>query len=629
MLEKVLTYITFRTKLHIVVSLGLLSVSVLVAVTLVSLNTIRLEWTALQDIVENKHKHLHQIYANLGYGGAIYHFQKYVLTSQETYLADYQHSMDQVEASIKAYQTLGLLTAVEANSLRELEQLPAKYDETVSVVKQMVMEGKPAEEIITIIAVDDTPYLHALDNLVQDIDQQLAQTGQTFNTQIQQAVMRLLISIFVALALILIPGLILVRNITWSLHHIINVAKQQAAGDISQRVAYIARDEIGLLATTFNNMIDRLHQRIEAEQAATEETARLAKAEKQAIEEANRLAEAERETNEKLQKQVRSYLEFVKKVTRGDLSARLSLNGDNDSLTVLGHNLNQMVEQLGRMTEQMQQATTKITAVTAEILAASSQQAAAATEQAAAITQTTTTIEEVRAIVEQAYDKAKEVSEQAQRTRETSEAGQHAVSDTVISMEQIKEKVAGIAENILALSEQTQQISDITTTVSDIASQSNLLALNASVEAARAGEAGKGFAVVAVEVRNLAEQSKQATAQVKTILGEIQRATNAAVMATEEGTKGVDIGLQRTEQTGSTIKQLASSVGLSTSVAQQIVASTQQQTAGMEQIDLAMQNINQATLQNISSTRQVEQSVEDLSIVAQQLAVLLDQYQLN
>jgi methyl-accepting chemotaxis protein len=235
----------------------------------------------------------------------------------------------------------------------------------------------------------------------------------------------------------------------------------------------------------------------------------------------------------------------------------------------------------------------------------------------------------VKTIVEQAFSKAKAVAEQSQRTRDVSETGQQAVTQTVESMVQIKERVEGIAENILALSEQTQQIGEITATVNDIASQSNLLALNASVEAARAGEHGKGFAVVAVEVRNLAEQSKQATAQVKSILNEIQRATNAAVMATEEGTKGVDTGVDLTGQAGETIKQLAANISDSTNAAQQIVASAQQQSTGMEQIALAIENINQATVQNLASIRQAENSAQDLSDVAQQLETLVARYKLN
>ena len=326
---------------------------------------------------------------------------------------------------------------------------------------------------------------------------------------------------------------------------------------------------------------------------------------------------------------VGAYLTFIKQVAGGDLTAQLTLNGSDDSLTTLGHNLNSMVERLREMTDQIQQAATHITAAANEILAAASQQASGANEQSAAISQTTTTIEEVKAVVEQAYVKAQAVADQAQRTRNISDIGEQAVIDTVQSITQIKEKVEGIAENILHLSERTQQIGEIITTVNDIAAQSNLLALNASIEAARAGEQGKGFAVVAVEVRNLAEQSKQATAQVKTILDEIQQATNAAVMATEEGTKGVDQGMRLTGQAGETIRQLADNIAANASAAQQIVASAQQQTTGVEQITLAMRNIDQATIQNLASSRQAEQSAEDLAAVARQLKELVDRYKLT
>jgi methyl-accepting chemotaxis protein len=342
-----------------------------------------------------------------------------------------------------------------------------------------------------------------------------------------------------------------------------------------------------------------------------------------------RLFSQMQETRKYQEQTVDRYLGFVEQVAAGDLGVRLSLNGNEDALTTLGHNLNSMVERLGEMTGQIREATANITAAASEIMAATAQQASRASEQSAAISQTTTTIDEVKTIVEQAFVKAQAVAEQAQQTRDISQMGQQAVMETVDGMSQIKQKVEGIAENILALSERTQQIGEIIATVNEISSQSNLLALNASVEAARAGEHGKGFAVVAVEVRNLAEQSKQATAQVKAILGEIQKATNAAVMATEEGTKGVDSGVQLTGKTGGTIQQLAASINESASAAQQIVASAQQQTTGIEQIALAMQNINEATIQNMASTRQAEKVAQDLSGLAQQLEALVIKYKLN
>ena len=334
-------------------------------------------------------------------------------------------------------------------------------------------------------------------------------------------------------------------------------------------------------------------------------------------------------TREYQEQTVSRYLSFIERVGAGDLTARLSLNGSDDALATLGLNLNSMVESLGELTSQIRKATANIAASATEIMSATSQQATRAAEQSAAISQTSTTIDEVKTIVDQSYGKAQAVAEQARHTRDVSQAGQQAVSNTMESMDQINRKVEGIAENILALSEQTQQIGEIIATVNDIAAQSNLLALNASVEAARAGEHGKGFAVVAIEVRNLAEQSKQATAQVKAILNEIQRATNATVMATEEGTKGVDAGVHLTSQAGETIRQLATSIAESANAAQQIVASAQQQTTGIEQIALAAENINQATIQNLASTRQAEGAAQDLSGVARELEALISRYTLN
>jgi methyl-accepting chemotaxis protein len=237
-------------------------------------------------------------------------------------------------------------------------------------------------------------------------------------------------------------------------------------------------------------------------------------------------------------------------------------------------------------------------------------------------------VDEVKTISEQSIARAQEVADASKRTVEVSRSGQRAVQETIASMSQIKERVEGIAENILALSEQTHQIGGIIATVNDIASQSNILALNASVEAARAGEHGKGFAVVAAEVRNLAEQSKQATAQVRAILSDIQNGINSTVMATEEGTKVVDQGVGLTAQTREAIAQLVGVIDESAQAAVQMVAGGRQQASGVEQIAVAMQNINQATVQSLASVRQAEKAARDLSELSSSLTETVEQYQL-
>src|SRR5262249_780903 len=160
----------------------------------------------------------------------------------------------------------------------------------------------------------------------------------------------------------------------------------------------------------------------------------------------------------------------------------------------------------------------------------------------AAINETTTTLEEIRSISRQTQEKAETLGETAERTRNEGERGAQIVETTIHGMELVRTQVNDIAEKILALSEQTHQIGETTDTLNRLAEQLKMLSLNASIEAAKAGEAGKGFAVVAAEVKELAEQSSQATVQVNAILQDIRRATDKAVMATEEGSKGVDRG---------------------------------------------------------------------------------------
>jgi len=183
-----------------------------------------------------------------------------------------------------------------------------------------------------------------------------------------------------------------------------------------------------------------------------------------------------------------------------------------------------------------------------------------------------------------------------------------------------------IAQTIVHLSEQGQSIGGIIASVTDLADQSNLLAVNAAIEAARAGEQGRGFAVVASEIKSLAEQSKQATAQIRGILNEVQKATGAAVMATEQGSKAVEAGVKQSAQAGDAIQALAESSAEAAQTAVQIVASSSQQVVGMDQIGIAMESINQAGNQTAASMRQAETAAQNLHELGLKLKGLVELY---
>jgi methyl-accepting chemotaxis protein len=383
------------------------------------------------------------------------------------------------------------------------------------------------------------------------------------------------------------------------------VAQRLSAGNLSARIHMISRDELGDLSRAFNSMAEDLQ----------------------------RMVETERSSKIHLQETVSAYQAFVEKVAQGDLTARLALNGSGpqeggDELTQLGHNLNQMAEALADMTRQVREAAASISAAAAEILAATTQQIASATEQDAAITQTMTTVEEVRATVTQTAERVQSVADASRQSVAVSRAGQDAVTDTIEGMRLVRQRTESIAENILMLSERAQQIGEITATVNDIADQSRLLALNASIEAARAGEEGKGFAVVAMEVRQLADQSREATARVRDILAEVQQAINTAVMVTEEGSKGVESGMSLAQRAGQAIAELAATIEEAAQASTQIAASTRQQTNGMDQLAAAMASIKQASTQTAASTRQAERSAQDLNDMARRMQAVVARYQI-
>jgi PAS domain S-box-containing protein len=283
-------------------------------------------------------------------------------------------------------------------------------------------------------------------------------------------------------------------------------------------------------------------------------------------------------------------------------------------------------ENLKRVMIEVQESVNVLAPASSEILSITSQVAAAASETATAVSETTTTVEEVKQTAIMANQKAQYVAEIAQKTAAASETGKKSVGESIDLMNRIKEQMESIAESIVRLSEQGQTIGEIIATVNDLAEQSNLLAVNAGIEAARAGEQGKGFAVVAQEVKSLAEQSKQATAQVRTILGDIQKATNSAVMATEQGSRAVEAGVSQSTQAGEAIRLLAQSILEAAQASAQIDASSQQQLAGMNQIALAMDNIKAASTQNVAGAKQTEASAQNLHELGQKLKGLLEQY---
>jgi methyl-accepting chemotaxis protein len=265
-------------------------------------------------------------------------------------------------------------------------------------------------------------------------------------------------------------------------------------------------------------------------------------------------------------------------------------------------------------------------AVCQDIVTSLTHLSSGASETASAVTETTPTVEELKQTANISVEKAKDDLANSQETLQTVTTSETSVMATIDDINQIRDRMQIVSDSILKLSEKSLAIAEIMDSVSDIAEQSNLLAVNAAIESAKAGEIGRSFGVVAQEIRTLAEQSKGATVQVKALLGDIQAATTAAVLANEQGAKAVAKGVEQSTQTSHTIKDLVIKMSRVAQAANQIVLSNQQQLIGTEQITVAMTQINEATNQHVDHLGQIEQAVTTLTQAGSTLMVLTDKY---
>ena len=508
----------------------------------------------------------------------------YVLTGEARYLEPYEGMQNKVNEKLQRVRELTTDNPEQQQRLGQIEPaVAAKFAEMQRVIDLRKRKGfAPARrEVLTDNGKNAMDQVRKLVSEMEEEEARLrAERLAEEETRANHTEQTILAGSIGSVLLISLLGIFLTRNIAVPLGEVSAAARQIAAGDLSATLPVRKRhDEVGALAAAFTEMISSLGQ-----------LARVAE-----------------------------------QISKGDLTLEIQPKSEKDAL---GRAFALMMQNLRRITREMQESVGILSSSAQQIVSTTTQVASAATETATAVTETTTTVEEVKQTAQLSTQKARSVSDSALKITLVSETGKKSVSESIESMRQIREQMEGIAESIVRLSEQGQAIGEIMLSVNDLAEQSNLLAVNASIEAAKAGEQGKGFSVVAQEVRNLAEQSKQATVQVRGILNDIQKATNAAVMVTEQGSKVVEAGVKQSEQAGESVQQLAESISEAAQAATQIAASSQQQMVGMDQVAQAMESIKTASAQNVASTRQTETAAKNIGELGRRLSDLVALYKI-
>jgi methyl-accepting chemotaxis protein len=291
---------------------------------------------------------------------------------------------------------------------------------------------------------------------------------------------------------------------------------------------------------------------------------------------------------------------LAKRVAGGDLTAKVEVRSKDETGELMAA-LSDMNESLVRIVAEVRTGSDTIAAASNQIAAGNLDLSSRAEQQASSLEETASAMEELTIAVKQNADSARRADSLAASASEVAMKG-----GTV---------VAEVVETMASINESSKKIVDIISVIDSIAFQTNILALNAAVEAARAGEQGRGFAVVATEVRNLAQRSAAAAKEIKTLI-------NDSVEKVQSGTR-------RADHAGTTMEEIVANARRVTDIMTEITAASQNQTAGIEQINQAISQMDQVTQQNASLAEEAAAASAALQEQASNLAQAVGIFQLR
>jgi methyl-accepting chemotaxis protein len=370
------------------------------------------------------------------------------------------------------------------------------------------------------------------------------------------------------------------KSITEPLQHLIAVAREIGdSGDLDQNIDIHRNDEIGALATTFNNMVAYLKEMATVSMAVAEGDLTV---EVTARSKRDTLGNAFLRMSHGLQQIVRSTRDGASQVSAGsnqvagaaDESAKVSVQASSaiEEVTSTMHEMSVNVQNVVKNTQ----------------------------VQASSVAETSASIDQMVTSIQRVADTAKVLLDIANRSREEVVTGIATMEKTTDGLNRTNRSIQSSAEIINILGHRADDIGKIIEVIDDLAEQTNLLALNAAIEAARAGEHGLGFAVVADEVRKLAEKSTQSTKEIADLIQSIQREARQAVENMEQSTRIVEEGLSFGNDLGTALHKISDVVTEVYKFSQEIGAATNEQSVGSSQIAKATNRLTEIT-QEISS----------------------------
>jgi len=438
-------------------------------------------------------------------------------------------------------------------------------------------------------------------------------------TQLDHALSNLLIVFLATIATATLFGLgaayLLSSSTTASVSQVAEAASVLARGDLSQHITTASKDELGILAQSFNVMAENLakmirrirdaHFRVDqGREQIQDSTIAVLQASKAQVSSLEEVSSAMTEMNISL----RGVAENVENLSS-------SAGQTSSSIVEMASSIDEVSGHIKSLSSSVDETAFSITEMVSSI-----QQVDRSVELLATlISDTAASTKEMESSIRQVEKNAASSQELSEQVTANAEMGMKSVQSTMEGMERIRSDVNRAGEVITKLGSSSEEIGQVLNVIDDIAEQTNLLALNAAIIAAQAGEHGKGFAVVAEEIRQLAERTASSTKEIDTLIKTVQHDVANAVQTMGSGSHTVEEGVGLSRQANVNLKKIFESARSSSDMSREIAKATGEQSRGIQSINLAieqvremMTQISEATTEQKAGSEQIISAVENM-----------------
>src|SRR6266571_626352 len=436
---------------------------------------------------------------------------------------------------------------------------------------------------------------HVVD-LAEKVGNVVANVGPS---QTNPVLLQTVIAFVVAIGMVIAIGYIVNLTITRPLRQLATLTRRIGKGDTSARAKLIGRDEIYMVATSMNNMLDNIVRLIQETQAQ----------------------------RDNLQAQVEKLVSEVSGVGEGDLRVQAEVTAD--ALGVLADSFNYMVEELGSLVVRVKLVANEVENTTATVLDRMTQLVESGDIQIQHIAEAAVEVEQMANSSRLVADRSQILYEVAHEARQNAQSGREAVQQAVGGMDRIHENVQTTAGKVQLLGERSREINNIVEVISNIAHQTNRLALDAAIQAAMAGENGKGFGAVAADIRRLAERAKEQASMIARIVRSVRDDIGAVAVSMQDTERETSAGSKLTQEAGNALEAIFTVVERQAREIENINQVAIQQLESSSAVVQIMQGVSDSTQQSSSSTREAAHNVERLARLVEQLRGSVEAFKLR